>query len=299
MPRSLDDDAPRRVAGADAHLSADQRETADNERTTLRNLRHVVRNLERGVARRKRRRLRQFVMLLLAAGSFLTGAFWTALFWDSPSRFVRIDTVCGALLLLSGAAAVMAGRGQGRVTLGDLEEALDTNRDSLRFLGALYHPTLQERRSLYREDVTGIIEQHRTDSRKYRRIHNALQNLIMIGSASTTVVAALDTRNQYTWQNLTIVSIGFTVTVAAAFTGYYKYRERSYFLLQTADAIEEEANAYTLGVGPYKDYGLDQEHEALKLFTQRVEDHRNEQRRRQQQLDQPAEQALSPQLPTA
>ncbi|WP_370422224.1 helix-turn-helix domain-containing protein [Streptomyces sp. QH1-20] len=63
-------------------------------------------------------------------------------------------------------------------------------------------------------------------------------------------LAALDTRNQSTWQNITIVAIGFTVTVAAAFTGYYKYRERSYFLLQTADAIEEEANAFTLGVGP-------------------------------------------------
>ncbi|GHE63529.1 hypothetical protein GCM10017771_86890 [Streptomyces capitiformicae] len=31
--------------------------------------------------------------------------------------------------------------------------------------------------------------------------------------------------------------------------------------------------------------------EALKLLTQRVEDHRNEQRCRQQQLDQPADQA--------
>lgn len=158
-------------------------------------------------------------------------------------------------------------------------------------MSALYHPTVQERRSLYREDVAGVIEQHRNDSRKYRRVHNTLQNLIMIGSASTTVVAALDTRNQYTWQNITIVSIGFTVTVAAAFTGYYKYRERSYFLLQTADAIEEEANAFTLGVGPYSDFGEDQRQQALKLFTQRVEEHRNEQRRRQQQLDQPADQA--------
>jgi hypothetical protein len=138
------------------------------------------------------------------------------------------------------------------------------------------------------------------DSRKYRLVHNALQNLIMIGSAATTTVAALDTRNQFTWQNITIVAIGFTVTVAAAFTGYYKYRERSYFLLQTADAIEEEANAFTLGVGPYSDFDADQEQQALKLFTQRVEDRRNEQRRRQQQLDQPADQtAPSGQPPAA
>ncbi|MBL1101533.1 hypothetical protein [Streptomyces coffeae] len=60
---------------------------------------------------------------------------------------------------------------------------------------------------------------------------------------------------------------------------------------ETADAIEEEVNAVTLGIGPYRDFGPSQDQEALKLFTQRVEDHRNEQRRRQQQLDQPADHA--------
>ncbi|MER8236636.1 SLATT domain-containing protein [Streptomyces sp. NPDC094049] len=109
--------------------------------------------------------------------------------------------------------------------------------------------------------------------------------------ATTTTVATLDTRNQFTWQNITIVAIGFTVTLAAAFTGCYKYRERSYFLLQTADAIEEEANAFALGVGHYSNFDADQDQEALKLFTQRVEEHRNERDRRQQQLDQPADQA--------
>ncbi|MFC7900229.1 hypothetical protein ACFUV1_08740 [Streptomyces griseoincarnatus] len=227
MSRSLDDDASRRVSDAEEALSAEQEESADNERTTLRNLRQIVRNLERGVTRRRRRRFHQFVMLLIASASLLTGALWTALFWNSPSEFVRVDIVCGALLL-SGAAAFMAGREQGSATLGDLEEALDSNRDSLRFLSALYHPTVKERRSLYREDVAGVIEQHRTDSRKYRRVHNTLQNLIMIGSASTTVVAALDTRNQYTWQNITIVSIGFTGTARwAAGAGYLQRESRS------------------------------------------------------------------------
>ncbi|MEV5083173.1 hypothetical protein AB0K74_31610 [Streptomyces sp. NPDC056159] len=51
-------------------------------------------------------------------------------------------------------------------------------------------------------------------------------------------------------------------------------------MLQTADAIEEEANAFALGVGAYRDFGPDEDYEALKLFTQRVEGHRNEQRRR-------------------
>ncbi|MFB7452933.1 hypothetical protein [Streptomyces sp. NPDC056194] len=75
--------------------------------------------------------------------------------------------------------------------------------------------------------------------------------------------------------------------------------EKAHFLQQTADAIEQEANAVTLGIGPYSEYGPGREDEALKLFTQRVEDHRNEQRRRQQQLDQPADQTAPSSHPPA
>ncbi|MGO4635027.1 DUF4231 domain-containing protein [Streptomyces sp. 2RAF24] len=299
MARSLDDDAPRRISGADEHLSADQRQAQADEHASLRKLRHSVRQTERELARRRRRVRTMGVALTVASGLVLMGLFWTVLAWGSPSRFLPVDITCAVLVLVSGAAAWGAAPPRGEPSLAQLEDMLATNREALRFLSALIHPTLKERRSLYREDVAGVIEQHRADSRRYRFIHNTLQNLIMIGAASTTTVAALDTRNEFTWQNITIVAIGFTVTLAAAFTGYYKYRERSYFLLQTADAIEEEANAFTLGVGPYSDFDADQEQQALKLFTQRVEEHRNEQRRRQQQLDQPADQAAPTGQPAA
>ncbi|MET7988516.1 DUF4231 domain-containing protein [Streptomyces sp. NPDC005281] len=300
MARSLDDDAPRRISEADDHLSAEQRQTEADEHAFLRKLRHDVRQTERDLVRRRRRVRLMALALTVAGGAIMAGLVWTVLTWGSPSRLLRVDITCALLALVSGLAAWVAAPPRGQLGLAQLEDVLATNRDALRFLSALIHPTLKERRSLYREDVAGVIEQHRTDSRKYRLIHNMLQNLIMIGSATTTTVAALDTRNQFTWQNITIVAIGFTVTLAAAFTGYYKYRERSYFLLQTADAIEEEANAFTLGVGPYSDFDADQDQQALKLFTQRVEEHRNEQRRRQQQLDQPADHtAPSGQPPTA
>lgn len=51
---------------------------------------------------------------------------------------------------------------------------------------------MDDRRKVYREEVTTAVEQYQEDSRKYRRIHNGLQSLIMIGSASTTTIAALD-----------------------------------------------------------------------------------------------------------
>ncbi|SES31825.1 Protein of unknown function [Streptomyces sp. yr375] len=299
MPRSLDDDAPRRMSDAEEELSAEQRRAAAEDQSTLRELRIDVKRMERNLARRRRRLRVMRLALAVASVAFLASLVWTVLSWGSPSRFLRVDIICGIVLFISGAVVVIAAPRRGSLSLAKLEDIVDSNRDVLRFFNSRNHPTLEERRNLYREDVAGVIEQHRDDSRKYRLVHNALQNLIMIGSAATTTVAALDTRNQFTWQNITIVAIGFTVTVAAAFTGYYKYRERSYFLLQTADAIEEEANAFTLGVGPYSDFGEDQEQKALKLFTQRVEEHRNEQRRRQQQLDQPADQAAPSGQPPA
>ncbi|WP_301128606.1 SLATT domain-containing protein [Streptomyces cacaoi] len=291
MPRSLDDDASRRTDNAEAQLSADQRQAAADERSSLRRLRHDVKQRERDLARRRRRTRVGCLALVVAASAFLTGVCWTVLAWGAPATFVRVDIVCCTLVGLAVAVAVAVAPRRGSLSLADMEDALDTNREALRFFSSLTHPSLKERRSLYREDVAGVIEQHRAGSRKYRLVHNTLQSLIMIGSAATTTIAALDTRNQFTWQNITLVTVGFTITLATAFTGYYKYRERSYFLLQTADAIEEEANAFALGIGRYGDFGQDQEEQALKQFTQRVEEHRNEQRRRQQQLDQPADQA--------
>ncbi|MEV7683258.1 DUF4231 domain-containing protein [Streptomyces sp. NPDC088341] len=296
MPRSIDDDASSRMASADEQLSTEQRRAAADGLSKVRMLRHEVRQAERELARRRRAARVRYLSLTVAGGALLTGLVWTVLTWGSPSRFLRADIICGTVVLIAAAVALAAGRRRGSLGTAEMEAALDTDREELRFLNSLFHPTLKERRSLYREDVAGVIEQHRTDSRKYRLVHNALQNLIMIGSAATTTVAALDTGGKLTWQNVTIVVIGFTVTLSAAFTGYYKYRERSYFLLQTADVIEEEANAFALGVGPYSDFGPDQ---ALKEFTQRVETHRNEQRRRQQQLDQPADQAAPSGQPPA
>ncbi|MFG2463101.1 hypothetical protein ACGFWE_39440 [Streptomyces sp. NPDC048523] len=49
-------------------------------------------------------------------------------------------------------------------------------------------------------------------------------------------------------RNITLIAIGFIGTLVAACIGCYKYRERSYFLLlRTADAIDKEANPFTLG----------------------------------------------------
>lgn len=321
--RSLDDDAPSRIRAADERISQSMapdlnEESADSDDTPdaqpgdaplldsadqlaeARDIRRNLGRLERDLTRARSVARVRGTALVIAGLTLLAGVGWTVWTWQTPSRFLGPDIFCGVLISLCIGGAVADARWRSPAdSRAVLEDRIEIGREAVRIVNALRQPPLNERRSLYREDVAGVIEQHRADSRKYRLVHNALQNLIMTGSAATTTVAALDTGGKLTWQNVTIVAIGFTVTLAAAFTGYYKYRERSYFLLQTADAIEEEANAVTLGIGPYKKFGPDDEQEALKLFTQRVEDHRNEQRRRQQQLDQPADQATPSSQPPA
>lgn len=267
-----------------------------NEKESLRTKRQELKKTEEEYHAQIKERRRFYWATSVAAITLISGSFWMAMAWTSPLLAPVLAPITITFLLATVLAWVS------RPTEGlDSPEVLllkiEALRDSVRFYSAVTHPTLRERRSLYREDITEMIEQYRADSRRYRRTHNTLQNLIMVGSASTTTIAALDSGSELTWQSLSIMLIGLTITLATAFTGYYKYRERSYFLLQTADSIEEESNAYALGVGPYENFTAEHEEAALKRLTQRVEEHRNEQRRRQQQLDQPAGQT-SPESPS-
>ncbi|MGW9299472.1 hypothetical protein ACWHA3_01425 [Streptomyces cyaneofuscatus] len=81
-----------------------------------------------------------------------------------------------------------------------------------------------------------------------------------------------------------IIGLTMLVAICAGITGFYKFRERSFNLQQTADSIEEHANAFHLALPPYDntDPAVN-----LALLTARVETLRVEQRRREQQLDQP------------
>jgi hypothetical protein len=70
--------------------------------------------------------------------------------------------------------------------------------------------------------------------------------------------------------------------------GYFKYKERSFYLQQTSDAIESEWEALEAGVGRYKDSdGPDSEEKMLALFSDKIHRLKSEQKKRQQSLDQP------------
>ncbi|MEV0887704.1 SLATT domain-containing protein [Streptomyces microflavus] len=163
----------------------------------------------------------------------------------------------------------------------DLELAIERKRLSA---ASIDLPT-ETRRHIYRETVPVAVEQYRSSGLRYRRVHNVFQSIIIIGSLATSTAASLaETPAPYKWIT---VGTSFSVGIAAGFTGYFKFRERSFYLQQTADSIEEEYDAVNLKVGRYK--GSIDDEAALLEFTERVETLKNDQRKRQQQLDQTTE----------
>ncbi|GAA3736104.1 hypothetical protein GCM10022225_18540 [Plantactinospora mayteni] len=140
------------------------------------------------------------------------------------------------------------------------------------------------RQRRYRDDMPDIIAQMREQAGRLRSTHNRYQTVIIVGSilasAITTASVSFDVTR---W---IAVAVTAAVGLSAGFTGYYKFHENSYNLQQTADSIEREYEAVELRVGRYAK--LDHA-DAYSLFAETVERLRDEQNKRQQQLDQPVE----------
>ena len=139
----------------------------------------------------------------------------------------------------------------------------------------------------YKEEIPETIKNFRRESKRYRREANIFQILIIVGSVLTTGVsslaAGLGLNDVLRW---IAPAISIVVAISAGIVAYFKFKERSFSLQQTADAIEQEYENVGLGIGYYKDKKPE---EALKLFAERVQFLKDEQKKRQQQLEQPPE----------
>lgn len=165
-----------------------------------------------------------------------------------------------------------------------LELALELAQERRRLHAASLNLGTQTRQMIYRDSVPAGIDRYRGESKYYRRVHNGLQAIIIVGSlAASTLTGLLQSVPPLRWF---AVGTTFSVGVAAGFTGYFKFRERSFYLQQTSDSIDQELSAVNLGIGRYKDK---EEPVALTEFTEQVELLKVEQRKRQQQLEQPSE----------
>ncbi|SBW21928.1 DUF4231 domain-containing protein [Protofrankia symbiont of Coriaria ruscifolia] len=169
-------------------------------------------------------------------------------------------------------------------SVAELDLDLSVLRERKRIQAAELMLDSRYRRSGYREEITPTLTRYRRESTRYRRIHNYLQACIIIGSLATTTLAGISVDTVvFRWAT---AGSSFFVGIAAGFTGYYKFRERSFHLQQTADAIEQEWKAFELSIGRYKNLTDD---EALADFVEEIEQLKAEQRKREQNLDQPSE----------
>jgi hypothetical protein len=136
-------------------------------------------------------------------------------------------------------------------------------------------------RRLYKEETREVIDQYRAAARRNRRVHNVFQACILIGSiVVTSLTSAALGDSPYGWVAAVISAL---VSMSAAFTGYFKFRDRGFNQQQTADAIEKEFNSAELLIWDYRSLSAD---EALTLLAQRVEALKEEQRKRELQLEQ-------------
>lgn len=171
-----------------------------------------------------------------------------------------------------------------RESEGDLELELARERDSRKQVLAQADVDPKVRRITYKEDAYSDVDQLREESKKYRSVNNTLQGVLIIGSLAATAASAIAAEVVFVrWVTL---GITFVVGISSGFMGYFKYKERSFYLQQTADAIEQEWEAVEIGVGRYKKLS---EEEALAEFVEEVHRLKSEQKKRQQNLEQPPE----------
>lgn len=171
----------------------------------------------------------------------------------------------------------------GSRSVPEIRLELELERERRRMNAAKLNLDLETKQQIYKDVVPQDIEQYKKEGRHYRRIHNFLQVVIIIGSlAASTLTGLVAYISALHW-----VAVGatFAVGIAAGLSGYFKFRERSFYLQLTADSIEQELSSVNLGIARYRRL---EEDAALTEFTEQVEQMKLEQRKRQQQLEQPS-----------
>ncbi|WP_328604958.1 DUF4231 domain-containing protein [Amycolatopsis sp. NBC_00345] len=140
-------------------------------------------------------------------------------------------------------------------------------------------------RHQYRESASVVIDEYRQQAAKYKRRHDRFQTITIIGSVVTSAITTASV--SFSLFRVAAIVISLVVGIATGINGYYKFRERSFNLQQASDSVEREYNSVQLRVGKYAH--CSDEADAYRFFCQQVEMIRDEQAKRQQQLEQPVE----------
>lgn len=259
--------------------------------------RRIVASLQRQMKRTRIFNVARGVQWISAPLLLLMLVGATALTWRQYDMApINILGLCTIVILVVGSSVVVElfDTGQphykdqhGRIrqktdSVAELRLSLELAEEQRTLIAAqVARPTFARQYS-YRDSIPQEIERLRAESASYRRRHNWLQWTLVLCSAAIPAIAALYDPPQP--GKGILVGLGAAVSVITSVMGYFKFKEWGFNLQQTADAIEQHATALELGIAPY---GHSDEQQNLTLFAVNVEALRIEQRKREQQLDQP------------
>lgn len=147
--------------------------------------------------------------------------------------------------------------------------------------------SVHEQLELYKDDVFQVTDKYTRRANRNRNYYYILQLLIIFSSLLVTGLTSGLT-NLVSIFHLPWITpfISFMVSFLTAIVTLFRPKERGYNLQQTADAIEYEIACANKRIYGYK--GLSTEEVYVKL-AEEIERLKNEQRKRQQQLEQASE----------
>lgn len=168
----------------------------DDEGTRRRNAKNVrkqLREAEANLATRKRasRCYRLCLTWLSAAAVALAASISLG---DDSKIASEISVLC--IILAVASAAVIVGvwiwdRNSPVPTRVEIEVVLEDLRDQVRWIEAGRSMANSISQHLYKADIPSFIEQFKWEGDKYRKRHNRLQSIVIVGSLSTTTIASL------------------------------------------------------------------------------------------------------------
>jgi hypothetical protein len=205
--------------------------------------------------------------------------------WAVQPEFTRWAGIV-IILALSAAAISMLANGRNKVVdlTSELHQALSEKQNAAAAL-PLYAETALR---IYRESTLELMESYRKRAARNRRLNNALQVLVIAGSIIASTLVALD--QDISPLNLAATILTAAVGVAAGLSGYFKFRERGFNLQTATDELEKHYIAVQFHLDEYEtvDSSLapeEAEKERLRRFARFVERIKEEQRKREIQLE--------------
>ncbi|MBQ1021761.1 DUF4231 domain-containing protein [Micromonospora sp. D93] len=233
----------------------------------------------------QRLRIAWLIASILCVG-FLGWAMFIGIWTSYKGPFSVIGTVAAMVSTVAAAYFLLQSQPDVDEKKYDL---VQLQSDRLRLAAEAASDTRASLR-VYRIGALDDIDQYRAKAKVSRRYSNLLQWAIIVGSVAATSLTSITAgaaAASAEWVRWVAAGVSAVVSVAAGVTGFFKFRERGFNQQQTADAMEKHQKALELGI---REYAGKTEEEALRVFAQAVEELKDEQRKRELQLEQSSDQ---------